>query len=96
MILVTISVLSAYQGKGIGSGLIRWGTSIADKEGVYSWVHTSDNGRLAFQKMGFREVRKLEVELDDFAGTMWNEEREDERWGRYIFRYMRHDDTLER
>jgi hypothetical protein len=40
IVLVAIPVLPAYQGKGIG--LIRWGTSIADAEGVYCWVSSSD------------------------------------------------------
>jgi GNAT superfamily N-acetyltransferase len=48
MILVAIPVLPAYQGKGVGSALIRWGTSIADEEGVYCWVSSSDGGKADF------------------------------------------------
>jgi hypothetical protein len=62
IVLAAIPVLPAYQGKGIG--LIRWGTSIADAEGV------SDKGWTAFQKGGVGEVGRLDVELDDFAGEV--------------------------
>jgi hypothetical protein len=31
----------------------------------------------------------LEVDLDEFKGSVGNEEREDGMWGRYMFRYMR-------
>jgi predicted N-acetyltransferase YhbS len=37
-------VLPAYQGMGVGSALIRWGTRIANEEGVYCRVHSSDKG----------------------------------------------------
>lgn len=91
MILAAILVLPGFQGKGVGSALIRWGTSIADAEGVYCWVSSSDGGWTAFQKMGFGEVGRLELELDNFSGAVRNEEREDGRWGNYVWRYMRRD-----
>ncbi|KAE9373444.1 hypothetical protein N431DRAFT_406943 [Stipitochalara longipes BDJ] len=91
LILVAIPVLPAYQGKVVGSALIRWGTSIADAEGVYCWVSSSDGGWTAFQKSKFGEVGRLEVELDDFAGAVKNKEVEDGKWGKYVFRYMRRD-----
>jgi acylphosphatase len=75
----------------VGSALIGWGTRIADKEGVSCWVHSLDNGRVAIQKMGFEEAGRLEVGLDDFSGAVRNEEREDGKWGKYVFRYMRRD-----
>jgi hypothetical protein len=47
--------------------LIKWGRVIVDSEGVYCWVSSSDKGWGTFQKMGFREVGRLSVDLDDFA-----------------------------
>jgi hypothetical protein len=32
---------------------------------------------------------QLDVELDDFAREVRNEGGEDERWRKYVFRYMR-------
>lgn len=95
-ILCAIPVLPAYQGKGVGSALIRWGTRIADAEGVYCWVSSSDGGWTAFQKSGFAEVGRLEVELDNFAGSAKNEEGDDGKWGNYVFRYMRRDIVLQK
>jgi GNAT superfamily N-acetyltransferase len=90
MVLVAISVLPKYQGQGIDSALIKWGTEIADREGVYCWVSSSDKGWGAFQKMGFREVGRLSVDLDDFADEgIRNEQREDGKWEDYHLRYMR-------
>lgn len=77
----------SYQGRGVGSALIRWGTQRADEEGVFCWVHSSDGGHFAFQKAGFEEVERLKVDLDEFA----EEKRvgvEDGKWGEYVFRYM--------
>jgi GNAT superfamily N-acetyltransferase len=86
MVLVAISVLREYQGQGIGSALIKWRTEITDSEGVYCWVSSSDKGWRAFQKMGFREVGRLSVDLDGFADEgLRNELREDGKWGTTIF-----------
>lgn len=53
-------------------------------------------GWTAFKKMRFGEVGRLEVELEDFSGTARNEEREDGKWGKYVFRYMRRDEVPQR
>jgi Acetyltransferase (GNAT) family len=90
MVLIAITVNPSFQGQGVGKGLIGWGTGIADREGVYAWVHASEAGGKAFEKRGFREVGRLEVDLDGFAGEgVRNEERGDGRWGVYVFRYMK-------
>lgn len=52
MILVAIPVLPAYQGMGVGSALIRWGTRIADEEGVYCWCILRTRGGLHFRRWG--------------------------------------------
>jgi hypothetical protein len=41
------------------------------------------------RKGGVGEVGRLDVELDDFAGEVRNEEGDDGRWRKYVFRYMR-------
>ncbi|KAF8866751.1 hypothetical protein BDZ45DRAFT_768523 [Acephala macrosclerotiorum] len=95
-ILVAINLLPSYQSLGIGSRLISFGTSIADQEGIYSWVSNSDKGYRAFEKAGYKEVGRLELCLDDFAedeegmGVRDGEsEGGDGRWGDYVWRYMR-------
>ncbi|CZR57133.1 uncharacterized protein PAC_07022 [Phialocephala subalpina] len=89
-----INILPTHQSLGIGSRLISFGTSIADKEGVYSWVSSSDKGYRAFEKAGYREVGRLQLDLDDFAfdgegKRVLDGESEDGKWGVYVWRYMR-------
>lgn len=80
-----ISVDPAYQGQGLGSQLIRWGTEQADRLGVFCWVHASEAGWPVFVRHGFEEVDRLEVDLDEWAAgppaTGGN-------WGKYVFRYL--------
>jgi hypothetical protein len=80
----------SYQSRGVGLALIRWGTEKADKDGVFCWVHSSDGGQFAFQKAGFEEIERLEVDLDEFATAPRKgvEGMEDGKWGKYVFRYM--------
>lgn len=83
--LTSCLVHPSYDGRGVGSALIRWGTERADKEGVFCWVHSSDGGEVFYEKMGFEEVERFVVDLDGYA-----EGRRDGsgKWGEYVFRYM--------
>lgn len=85
--LTSCLVHPSYQGRGVGSALIRWGTGRADKEGVFCWVHSSDGGELFYEKCGFREVERFVVDLDEFAHSS-RDGVEGGRWGNYVFRYM--------
>ncbi|KAH8672673.1 hypothetical protein BGZ60DRAFT_405359 [Tricladium varicosporioides] len=89
MILCAITVNPLFQGKGVGKALISWGLEIADCEGVYTWVHASDAGWRAFEKRGFKEAGRLEVDLDEYSGGVRNPLDEDGKWRQYVFRYMR-------
>lgn len=94
VILMGINVLPTHQSLGIGSRLIAFGTSIADSQGVYSWVSSSDKGYRAFEKAGYREVGRLQLDLDDFAfdeegKRVDDPESEDGKWGEYVWRYMK-------
>ena len=87
--IIAIAVLPSHQGRGIGRSLIQWGTKLADEKGVFCWVHSSNAGWRVFEKEGFGEVGRLEVDLDEYAEGLRNEGREDGRWGFYVFRYMK-------
>lgn len=89
MYVVTIAVNPEYQGRGIGEALIRHGTRRADSEGVFCWVHSSENGAAAFRKCGFEVDDTLEIDLDEWAGKMdIKPPAGDDNWGKYTFRYM--------
>lgn len=85
MYIVALIVHPRYQSLGVGSSLLQWGTTIADHAGVLCWVHSSEGARGMYVKGGFDEVKKLEVELDEYAPRP---PVEGGRWGRYTFYYM--------
>ncbi|RFU31520.1 hypothetical protein B7463_g4840, partial [Scytalidium lignicola] len=86
MYIGSIIVDPKHQGSGVGTKLIQWGTKKADEEGVFAWVHSSEAGAPRFEKQGFEEVGKLEVDLDQYADSP----REDgSNWGMYRFRYLK-------
>ncbi|KAI3544698.1 acetyltransferase [Colletotrichum filicis] len=96
--LCTYVVSPEHQGRGVGSALMKWGTDKADREpGVYCWVQSSMGGQKAFERQGFREVGRLEAELDEFAGgvkpggKLAGVTGSEEFWGRYSWVYMRRD-----
>jgi GNAT superfamily N-acetyltransferase len=89
LFIIAIAVLPSHQGRGIGRSLIKWGTQLADENGVFCWIHSSDAGRRVFEKEEFGEVGRLEVNLDEYAGGVTNEAGRDGRWGPYVFRYMK-------
>ena len=61
-------VLPAYQGKGIGTRLLRWGLEHADHLGVKTWIDASPAGLGLYKKLGWREVSKLEIRLEEWGG----------------------------
>jgi ribosomal protein S18 acetylase RimI-like enzyme len=89
--IICVSVDPAYQGQGIGSALIRWGTAQADRFGVICMVHSSEAGWKAFQKQGFEVGEHLTFNLDEWAprppkkGELNGDLG---KWGEYTFRYM--------
>jgi len=66
--IVGLVVHPEHQGKGIGKALMRWGTDRCDEDGVYCWVQSSMGARGAYESVGFREVGRLKLDLDMFAG----------------------------
>ncbi|KAF0319628.1 hypothetical protein K4K61_011226 [Colletotrichum sp. SAR11_59] len=94
-IVISCVVHPDSQGKGIGSRLIRWGTDKVDQEGIYCWVQSSMGGVPAYEKYGFREVGRLEANLDVYAeGKKPGEEYEKitgsaDSWGKYEWVYMK-------
>jgi GNAT superfamily N-acetyltransferase len=89
--IISIIVSPEYQGKGVGSAFIKWGTDKADLDGVRCWVHASEAGWPAFHKAGFEAVGTLDIDLDEYATgpRKFADSKPDEPWGPYTFRYMR-------
>ncbi|KAF6825956.1 GNAT family [Colletotrichum plurivorum] len=95
-IVVSCVVHPEYQGRGVGSRLLRWGTEKADsEEGVFCWVQSSMGAVAAYKKLGFREVGRLKANLDEYAegkepGETWEHVTGSRTsWGTYSWVYMR-------
>jgi ribosomal protein S18 acetylase RimI-like enzyme len=89
MFICSISVSPKFQGRGVGSALLKHGTDIADRFGVFAWVHSSDaeSARKVYEKFGFQTQGTLDVDLDEYAPAPPPEG--ESAWGRYVFRYMK-------
>ncbi|KAK3360653.1 putative GNAT family acetyltransferase [Lasiosphaeria hispida] len=90
LFVIGLSVSPDFQRRGVGSALLKWGTDIADAhDGAFAWVHSSAGAWRAYEKAGFRTVRTLDVDLDEYAPVPAPADRyEGGKWGRYVFRYM--------
>jgi hypothetical protein len=90
LIVIGLSVSPKFQRRGIGSALLRWGTSICDQKGVFAWVHSSEPAWRIYEKSGFQVIRSLDVDLDEYAPCPPPNEGPDAKWGHYVFRYMKY------
>jgi GNAT superfamily N-acetyltransferase len=89
--VVGLTTAPGYQRRGVGSALLRFATSVADKMDVYCWVHSSEPAWGAYAKSGFKVVGTLDVDLDEFAPRPPPiEESSNGKWGHYVFRYMQY------
>jgi hypothetical protein len=92
LIVASLSVSPKFQKRGIGSALLKWGTDVVDANGVFAWVHSSEGAWKAYEKSGFKIVRTLDVDLDQYAPLPAPADRYDDgKWGHYVFRYMVYD-----
>ncbi|KAG5975144.1 hypothetical protein E4U55_007838 [Claviceps digitariae] len=89
--IISLSVSPKYQGRGVGSALLRWGTRICEDKKVFAWVHSSEPAWQMYERSGFQVVRVLDVDLDEYApGPPPPSEGPGARWGHYVFRYMKY------
>lgn len=90
MYIISLIVASKYQRQGVGSALLRWGTEFADEKRLFIWVHSSEGGLALYLKAGFQQIGSLEVDLDEYASCPPPVEVGGEKWGHYIFTYMKY------
>ena len=88
MFIVGLSVAPEYHGLGVGIALMRWGTTNADADGVFCWVHSSDLAHSFYAEEWFETVGLLDVDLDECAPGTPDEDDRDGKWGLYVFSYM--------
>ena len=67
----------AYQGKGAGSQLMRWGLRQADQQHVEAYLEASPDAVALYERLGFRET--------DRTDTFISNERVDGVWYRNLY-----------
>lgn len=53
--------------KGAGGSLVKWGTDLADEQGVECYLEASIEGRPLYERLGFRVVKEVPFQLEDFG-----------------------------
>jgi len=66
--LQAVVTATSYQRRGIGSRLVNVGLEKADKEGVEVYLSGSPMGVPVYKKLGFEEVGRIEIPLQEYGG----------------------------
>jgi GNAT superfamily N-acetyltransferase len=53
--------------KGAGAKLVKWGTDLADEQGIECYLEASIEGRPLYERLGFRVVKEMSFNLRDFG-----------------------------
>ncbi|RFU81553.1 hypothetical protein TARUN_647 [Trichoderma arundinaceum] len=56
-----------HQRRGAGSMCLRWGAAEADRLGLVSYLEASEEGRLLYEKHGYKEVDRITVDLSKWG-----------------------------
>jgi N-acetylglutamate synthase-like GNAT family acetyltransferase len=64
----------AFQGRGAGGLLVKWGTKKADELGLPAYLESSTKGHGFYQKHGFKDVEVFVLDLAKYGGTGLYEE----------------------
>jgi GNAT superfamily N-acetyltransferase len=85
-----LTVAPQFQRMGVAKALLGWGTSRAERDGVFAWVHSSEGAWKAYAACGFEVVRVLRTDLDAYAEgvAVGKGPGQGGAWGVYTVRYM--------
>ncbi|KAJ5133110.1 Acyl-CoA N-acyltransferase [Penicillium atrosanguineum] len=68
MMLDLLATLPGYQGRGIGSTMLKWGTSKADAAGRRLYLEATGEGQPLYLKAGFHPVDEFILDRTQFGG----------------------------
>ncbi|KAF2747096.1 hypothetical protein M011DRAFT_381004, partial [Sporormia fimetaria CBS 119925] len=68
MVLETLVTHPDHHRRGAGSKLVKWGVEEADRLGVEGYVEASEMGAPLYERYGFREVKRVEMDLRRTGG----------------------------
>ena len=63
-----LCALPTYQGRGIGSKLLKQGLDVADEKGLECWINASPVGLGLYKKFGWEELGSVDIHLGDWGG----------------------------
>lgn len=63
-----LATLPAYQGRGIGSTLLRWGTAKADEWQVRIYLEATREGYPVYIKHGWEPIGKVYLDREKYGG----------------------------
>lgn len=86
LIINTLVIDPPYQGRGVGSELLRWATDNADRDEVAIWAQVPAAALGVFETAGFEEVHNVILDLDEYY--YGKEDGSKQTFGSYEFRYM--------
>lgn len=61
-------VLPAWQGRGIGSAMIRWALQNLHLDKLPIWRNAQPDGHRLYQNFGWRDFEQVDVDLSHWAG----------------------------
>ncbi len=67
-LVMMLAVDPEFQRMGVGKRLLEWGLEKADAEGLECWIDASQAGKGLYEKMGWKEVGVVEIDLGKWGG----------------------------
>jgi GNAT superfamily N-acetyltransferase len=64
----------AFQGRGAGALLMKWGTEKADELGLPVYLESSPKGHRFYQRHGFKDLEVFTFDVSQYGGTGTYEE----------------------
>ncbi|EEP76732.1 predicted protein [Uncinocarpus reesii 1704] len=68
LLLASLVTHPEYQGRGIGSLLLKEGLAVADKHNIPAWLEASAAGYPLYKKFGFEDVEIFDMDLTKYGG----------------------------
>ncbi|KAL2070411.1 hypothetical protein VTL71DRAFT_13437 [Oculimacula yallundae] len=68
-VLEQLATALSHQRRGIGAQLVKYGLEKADREGMICYLSGAPMGVPVYRKLGFEEVGKIEIPLEEFGSS---------------------------